>query len=129
MIEISSKDTLYMYNLYHITKAFFPNAEIRQQVDEGQEPLVKLKLEGGSCFSIAEKEIKKFTDRQDGKRFVTKKVYDWLSGETGIHLAWGMLTGVRPTKLVMQKIEAGMDREETIKFLNNEYGVSHEKAL
>lgn len=129
MIEISSKDTLYMYNLYHITKAFFPNAEIRQQVDEGQEPLVKLKLEGGSCFSIAEKEIKKFTDRQDGKRFVTKKVYDWLSGETDMHLAWGMLTGVRPTKLVMQKIEAGMDREETIKFLNNEYGVSHEKAL
>ena len=52
MIEINSKDTLYMYNLYHITKAFFPNTEIRQQVDEGQEPLIKLKLEGGSCLSL-----------------------------------------------------------------------------
>lgn len=129
MIEISSKDTLYMYNLYHITKAFFPNEEIRQQVDEGQEPLVRLKLEGGSCFSIEEGEIKKFTDRQDGKRFVTKKVYDWLSRKTGRTLAWGMLTGVRPTKLVMQKIEAGMNQEEIIKFLSKEYGVSDEKAL
>ena len=129
MIEISSKDTLYMYNLYHITKAFFPNAEIRQQVDEGQEPLVRLKLEGGSCFCIEEGEIKEFTDRQDGKRFVTKKVYDWLSQKTGRTLAWGMLTGVRPTKLVMQKIEAGMDREEIIKFLSEDYGVSDGKAL
>lgn len=128
MIEINSKDTLYMYNLYHITKAFFPNTEIRQQVDEGQEPLIKLKLEGGSCFSIAAEEINKFTDRQDGKRYVTKKVYDWLSDKTGIHLAWGMLTGVRPTKLVMQKIESGMEREEIIKFLKNAYGVSDEKA-
>lgn len=118
-----------MYNLYHITKAFFPNAEIRQQVDEGQEPLVRLKLEGGSCFCIEEGEIKEFTDRQDGKRFVTKKVYDWLSQKTGRTLAWGMLTGVRPTKLVMQKIEAGMDREEIIKFLSEDYGVSDGKAL
>ena len=32
MIEISSNDTLYMYNLYHIVKAFFPNEEIRQEL-------------------------------------------------------------------------------------------------
>ena len=34
MIQISSKDTLYMYNLYHIVKAFFPNEEISQNLDE-----------------------------------------------------------------------------------------------
>ena len=33
MIQISSKDTLYMYNLYHIVKAFFPNEEISQNLD------------------------------------------------------------------------------------------------
>ena len=43
MIQISSKDTLYMYNLYHIVKAFFPNEEISQNLDEKQESLVSVK--------------------------------------------------------------------------------------
>ncbi|WP_182440690.1 coproporphyrinogen dehydrogenase HemZ [Faecalicatena orotica] len=128
MIEISSKDTLYMYNLYHITKAFFPNTEIGQKVDEGQEPLVKLTLEGGSCFSITEGEINALTDRQERKKFVTRHVYDWLSKETGIQLAWGMLTGVRPTKLIMQQVETGMHEKEIIQFLKEEYAVSAKKA-
>ena len=50
MIQISSKDTLYMYNLYHIVKAFFPNEEISQNLDEKQESLVSVKLEENSCF-------------------------------------------------------------------------------
>ena len=128
MIEISSKDTLYMYNLYHITKAFFPNSEIGQKVDEGQEPLVKLMLEGGSCFSITEGEIKGTADRQERKKIVTRHVYDWLSEESGRQLAWGMLTGVRPTKLIMQHLEAGMDESEIIRFLTEEYAVSTAKA-
>ena len=48
MIQISSKDTLYMYNLYHIVKAFFPNEEISQNLDEKQESLVSVKLEENS---------------------------------------------------------------------------------
>ena len=36
MIQISSKDTLYMYNLYHIVKAFFPNEEISQNLDKSR---------------------------------------------------------------------------------------------
>lgn len=128
MIEISSKDTLYMYNLYHITKAFFPNEEIRQNVDDGQEPLVRLVLEGGSCFSIPADEAGHSPDRQEIKRHVTKLTYDYLSSMTGRNLAWGMLTGVRPTKLAMQKLEAGMSEEEVIRFLEDTYGVSPLKA-
>ena len=93
MIEISSNDTLYMYNLYHIVKAFFPNEEIRQKVDDRQEPLVRLVLEGGSCFSITEGEIKGTADRQERKKIVTRHVYDWLSEESGRQLAWGDADG------------------------------------
>ena len=108
MIQISSKDTLYMYNLYHIVKAFFPNEEISQNLDEKQESLVSVKLEENSCFYVPVSEIADCPDRQDGKKKVTKLVYDWLSKVTGRILAWGMLTGVRPTKLAMQKLEAGI---------------------
>lgn len=50
MIEIICNETLYTYNAYHVTKAFFPEREIAQRVDEEQEPLLQLQLEEGSCF-------------------------------------------------------------------------------
>ena len=125
MIEIISKDTLYTYNMYHITKAFYPNEEIVQKVDEGQESLVKLMLEGGSCLSIADR--KDIEERQKKKAYVTKTAYHWLCKETGRELAWGILTGIRPTKLVMQKLESGMNEEEVAEFLKTQYAVSDEK--
>ena len=128
MIQISSKDTLYMYNLYHIVKAFFPNGEISQNLDEKQESLVSVKLEENSCFCVPVSEIADCPDRQEGKKKVTKLVYDWLSKVTGRTLAWGMLTGVRPTKLAMQKLETGMSQKEACRFLEEEYGVSRQKA-
>lgn len=59
---------------------------------------------------------------------MTKQTYDYLSSVTGRTLAWGMLTGVRPTKLAMQKLENGMSKEETIRFLEDVFGVSPQKA-
>ena len=128
MIQISSKDTLYMYNLYHIVKAFFPNEEISQNLDEKQESLVSVKLEENSCFYVPVSEIADCPDRQDGKKKVTKIVYDWLSKVTGRILAWGMLTGVRPTKLAMQKLEAGWKKEDYINWAWESARVRGEKA-
>ena len=127
MIEIISNDTLYTYNLYHITKAFLPGSDIKQKVDEEQESLVRVKLEGGSCFSIEKDEVKLCNTRQEKKAYVTKRIYEILKEETGRTLAWGTLTGVRPTKLIMQKMEAGLSEEETEAFLREEHYVSEEK--
>lgn len=151
MIEIICKETLYTYNAYHITKAFFPEEKIYQRVDEEQEPLVMLEGKGGPCFSIAlsltegedkasvksERDNRKICEteneqesvkRQKKKRQVTKLLYQFLSKETGKSLAWGMLTGVRPTKLAMQKLEENISENEITKFLKEEYFVSYKKA-
>lgn len=128
MITITCNDTLFTYNLYHICKAFFPNEEIVQHLDVEQEPFVKVEFSEGSCFSVAGTDEWEGLDRSACKMRVTKIAYDNLSEMTGKTLAWGMLTGVRPTKLAMQKIEEGMGIEESEKFLEAEYGVSEEKA-
>lgn len=134
MIEIKCKDTLYTYNLYHITKAFFPNEEIKQCVDTEQEPLVQLNLDQDSCFYVTEEDVVSSDElsgeqkRQEKKRLVTQKVYRYLSEVTERSLSWGMLTGVRPTKLVMQKIEAGMSKREALNYLQENDYVSYEKA-
>ena len=133
MIEIICKDTLYTYNAYHVTKAFFPDEEIFQQVDEKQDSLVQLKAKGSSCFSVAlsfvgETKEAASVEKQEKKRQITKQLYLALSKKTGKKLAWGMLTGVRPTKLVMQKLEQGMHAEQITDFLQEEYCVSEKKA-
>lgn len=150
MIEIACKKSKFTYNVYHITKAFFPGEEITQRVDEKQESLVELKLPGGSCFSLAPGEISgelpgdagAETGAQDEaffraaeedaaqaeKRAVTRRVYRFLCEESGRELAWGTLTGVRPTKLPMQMLEEGKNREEITEFLKKEYFVTTAKA-
>lgn len=169
MIEIACKKNKFTYNVYHITKAFFPSEEITQKVDEKQESLVELKLPGGSCFSLAPEELRgelpglagaeaaedrsgsgeKADARSDSgekaadavpfagteeelaqaeKRAVTRRVYRFLCEASGSELAWGTLTGVRPTKLAMQMLEEGKSREEITGFLKSEYFVTKKKA-
>lgn len=131
MIQIQCKETLYTYNLYHITKAFFPNAEIKQCVDAEQEPLVRIELDDGSCFLLDAKEFEenqKKEDAQEKKKIVTKMVYRFLSEKTGQEMAWGMLTGVRPTKLAMHQMENGMNEAQATAFLKEVYCVSEKKA-
>ena len=131
MIQIQCKETLYTYNLYHITKAFFPNAEIKQCVDAEQEPLVRIELDDGSCFLLDAKKFEaaqKKEDAQEKKKIVTKMVYLFLSEKTGQQMAWGMLTGVRPTKLAMHQMETGMNEAQAKAFLQEVYCVSEKKA-
>lgn len=41
---------------------------------------------------------------------------------------WGVLTGVRPSKLAVKNFDAGMTKEDNIKSLMSDYGVSKAKA-
>ena len=43
------------------------------------------------------------------KRYAKLALYRSLSEETGISLPWGALTGIRPTRLAYQELEAGRD--------------------
>ena len=128
MITILCKETLYTYNSYHMAKAFFPEAEIRQTVDEEQEPLVELVSDGGSCFSVMPDQLKPVTDQNEKKKQVTQRLYDYLSSYTGKKLAWGTLTGVRPVKLAMGRLEAGDGEQGAADWMQSTYQVSPEKA-
>ena len=126
MIAIESKKNKFTYNVYHLVKAFFPGEEISQKVDESLESLTAVRFSDGDDFVLMPGELE---ENADEKWEVTRRLYRYLSERTGRKLAWGMLTGVRPTKLIMQKIEAGLDREEIIRSFQEEDFVSEEKAV
>ena len=73
MIKIESKKNKFTYNVYHVTKAFYPKEDIVQTVDEKQEPLVKIHLPEGTCFSLAPEECVQTEDVQEEKRDVNEE--------------------------------------------------------
>ena len=42
--------------------------------------------------------------------------------------AWGALTGIRPSKVALKFLEDGKSFDETVKLMENDYFVSHERA-
>ena len=62
------------------------------------------------------------------KRHIDVKLYHLLEEETGNSLSWGILTGVRPTKIAMKKLDEGMDETAFVSWFHEIYMVSNEKA-
>ena len=67
------------------------------------------------------------TDKEQ-KRIIKRTIYELLMKETGIRPQWGLLTGVRPAKLVSIMLEEGKSDEECMRFLVEDYLVMEHKA-
>ncbi len=68
------------------------------------------------------------SDPTKAKNELRKELYTYLSKRTGRELPWGILIGVRPTKLTMAAIEGGMSEDEAAELMRREYFVSGGKA-
>ena len=131
MMKLICNDTLYTYDAYHLLKAFYPNEEIEQQVNEEQESQVRIETDRDSCFCVSlagEKSEIRQMDRSMRKHLAVSALYEKLSNMTGKKLPWGSLTGVRPTKMFMQKLEEGLPDQEILDWIEKEHFVSEEKA-
>ena len=67
-----------------------------------------------------------------GQRFETKNkikrgLYDILEKRTERELPWGTLTGIRPTKIAMTKLDEGWKRDDIIRYMRDTYLTSREK--
>ena len=127
MIRIQVNSVMYAYDMYHIMKAFCPGAEIVQSVDEDYQNAVTITLEP-SILKISNEELSAIEDRKLKKRYVNLKVYEWLKEATDKELSWGIMTGVRPTKPMMNLMEEGLSDEDVIKWMKDNYRVTDEKA-
>ena len=127
MIKIQVNNEMFAYDMYHISKAFCPGVEIEQKVDKASEHVVKMDIDEKK-LTIHEGELSEIEDTKLRKRYVNLKVYDWLSEMTGKELAWGIMTGVRPTKPMMNLIEREMSDDQVIRWMQENYHVTDEKA-
>ncbi|MBQ3268627.1 MAG: coproporphyrinogen dehydrogenase HemZ [Clostridia bacterium] len=62
------------------------------------------------------------------KRQVKNALYDLLKQLTGLRPPWGSLTGIRPTRLLYEAMEAGMGPEEAVAHVQSAYDVAPDRA-
>ncbi len=69
-----------------------------------------------------------YENRLETKSRIKRRLYALLVLQTGRLLPWGTLTGIRPTKIVMTKLEAGQTCQEIAASMKDTYFTSDEKT-
>lgn len=89
--------------------------------DKDFNELIQIPCEG--VFESRDKQIVKTF-----KRIVKRKLFMLLNKYTGKTIPWGILTGIRPAKLVNEFLDKGIDKEAIISTLKNDYFVTDAKS-
>jgi len=126
MIEVICNDQTYTYNAYHIVKAFYPSEEVTSKVEEKASNYVTAVFENGEKTEVPSTLCE---GGKEGKEEIDRYFYKKLSEKTGKELSWGILTGVRPTKIAMKKLEEGWKPSEFVPWFMESCLVSREKAI
>lgn len=66
-------------------------------------------------------------ERAAYKNAMKRKLYHMLSDISKKEISWGILTGIRPTKLVYEMLDNGQNEEEIYRWMEKEYLCSREK--
>ena len=122
------------FELENLTRLFFPNEKITviRDFSEPQPPYIYTEVSDKITISVnigsfnkSETAVKKLTD-DDNELVSAQLLYKLLCDFTGLTQPWGILTGVRPVKLLRKLAEESNEEQAVKKFLND-FFVSNEK--
>ncbi len=68
-----------------------------------------------------------YKNRTEAKTIIKKELYKLLSARTGKVLPWGTLTGIRPTKIALTRLDEGWNENDIKDFMRETYLTSEEK--
>nr|WP_315101152.1 coproporphyrinogen dehydrogenase HemZ [uncultured Catonella sp.] len=149
MIEIRLEDASFEQDIRPLVRAFFSREEMKVIVCSFKEPekveilplnyilsvhnsemVIDMWFKNGEGKTIRKKyEYKEpEKDRKLYKNELKKVLYNILKEYTDNELPWGTLTGIRPTKIACDYIEAGKSEEEVRNFYNEQYLCGEEKT-
>lgn len=131
MITIDSTVGKNEYDIHSLTKAFYPEEEVRiRELNNGTAAL-KDPVETGSAELVFHMETGDIINLQvpyNNRDELKRRIYHALSARTGKTLPWGALTGIRPVKMVRERLEGGMDDMEALQDMKERYLISDEKG-
>lgn len=128
------KNHNFHFELENLTRLFFPNEKITviRDFSEPQPPYIYTEVSDKIIISVnigsfnkSETAVKKLTD-DDNELVSAQLLYKLLCDFTGLTQPWGILTGVRPVKLLRRLAEES-NEEQAVKKFENDFFVSNEK--
>ena len=143
MIRLIQNDQLYNNDIRAMLMAYFPGAKIREDVTLDKEDCrftcELLFAENVTSIKLYGKEIKSddvltksvpgdYRNKESFKNRFKSACYELMVQMTGRELPWGDLTGVRPTKIAMAKLNGGASAESVTEYYMTEYKTSERKA-
>lgn len=152
MIYIRLRGHEYNYDVLELIKLFFFNEDIQFcddetlvnyqglliesiLVEEEDKISVKSKIfKNDSCISSSHIDdadsidIKEDNLKKKIKIAIKQSIFKALTTVTDVKAPWGILTGIRPTKIVHELYDKGYDRITVYSVLTKEYYLSSEKA-
>lgn len=129
------KNHNFHFELENLTRLFFPNEKITviRDFSEPQPPYIYTEVSDKITISVnigsfnkSETAVKKLTD-DDNELVSAQLLYKLLSDFTGLTQPWGILTGVRPVKLLRRLAEES-NEEQAVKRFEKDFFVSNEKT-
>lgn len=128
------KNHNFHFELENLTRLFFPNEKITviRDSSEPQPPYIYTEVSDKITISVnigsfnkSETAVKKLTD-DDNELVSAQLLYKLLCDFTGLTQPWGILTGVRPVKLLRRLAEESSE-EQAVKKFEKDFFVSNEK--
>ena len=128
------KNHNFHFELENLTRLFFPNEKITviREFSEPQPPYIYTEVSDKITISVnigsfnkSETAVKKLAD-DDNELVSAQLLYKLLCDFTGLTQPWGILTGVRPVKLLRRLAEES-NEEQAVKKFEKDFFVSNEK--
>ena len=128
------KNHNFHFELENLTRLFFPNEKITviRDFSEPQPPYIYTEVSDKITISVnigsfnkSETAVKKLAD-DDSELVSAQLLYKLLCDFTGLTQPWGILTGVRPVKLLRRLAEES-NEEQAVKKFEKDFFVSNEK--
>lgn len=128
------KNHNFHFELENLTRLFFPNEKITviRDFSEPQPPYIYTEVSDKITISVnigsfnkSETAVKKLTD-DDNELVSAQLLYKLLCDFTRLTQPWGILTGVRPVKLLRRLAEESSE-EQAVKKFEKDFFVSNEK--
>lgn len=123
-IKIKLNDMKYRYDIYQMFNIYFPLDEIKF-LDDGDYIVNildnKVEFVNGDYY-------KKIEISENIKEDIKRLVFSSLKDITEEEYPWGILVGIRPSKIALKYLEEGKTEEEIIEIFKKKHLASEEKA-
>lgn len=127
-MKIKLNDYSYRYDVYHMINIFYSGENLEFVENYPVDFEVNILKDKVICSNKIERCEFVHNDKYKFKDFLKKCLFKFLTKQTGKLMPWGILIGIRPSKIALEYLNEGKSEDEIIEIFKDKYCVREDKA-